>query len=95
MSLGAPPFAIHQRQHGSAGAEQFDQSVCGRSAQAELGREFGNISGRRTLRITLQEAANRISSSARFVPNHLVYLGGEEVSHGRLTVKTSKSVNLT
>ena len=61
----------------------------------QLGREFGNISGRRALRITLQKAANRISSSARFVPNNLVYLGGEEVSHGGLTIKTSKSVNLT
>ena len=95
MTLGASSFAVHQRQHSSAGTEQFDQPVCSGSAQMELGCEFGNISGRRAFRITLQEAANRVSSSARFVPNHLVYLGGKKVSHGRLSMKTSKSVNLT
>jgi hypothetical protein len=40
----------------------------------ELGREFRNISGRRAVRIALQEAADRIRPSARFIPKRLINL---------------------
>ncbi|KAH2776052.1 hypothetical protein KXW38_000690, partial [Aspergillus fumigatus] len=74
VPLWSPTFTIDQRQDGPAGAEQLDQPVCCRLTEAEPGREFRNICGRRAGGIALQEAADRICPSARFVPKRLINL---------------------
>ncbi|OWK19955.1 hypothetical protein AJ88_34825 [Mesorhizobium amorphae CCBAU 01583] len=64
-------------------------------AQAELGRQFRNICGRRAGRIALQEAADRICPLARLVPKRLINLIGKWVAHCRPMRKNTKSPVLT
>lgn len=91
VPLWSPTFTIDQRQDGPAGAEQLYQPVCCRLAEAEPGREFRNICGRRAGGIALQEAADRITPSACFIPKCVVNLVWKWIAHSRLARKTSQT----
>jgi hypothetical protein len=64
-------------------------------AQAELGREFRNISGRRAVRIALRKPRIASRPSARFIPKRLINLVGKWVAHGRLASEKHRELILT